>query len=84
MYRVGQQVYYINASNVQKRAVIRQVHLDQHPPYYTLLLVRSRREVQTEQPRIRPRRGDALAPRPPPPATPRTKSPGSGPQKMPS
>ncbi len=47
MYHPGQRIYYRRGAH-KHRAVVSKVHHEESQPYYTLRLVRSGREVQTE------------------------------------
>ena len=56
LYRPGEKVYYLDRQGKPRRALVVSAHCDQHPAYYTIRLLRTEREVQTERERLRPRR----------------------------
>ena len=65
MVEIGQRVYYVDAAGSQRRAIVKHIHYDQDPPYYTIQLVRHHREIQTEANRLRVRqRHKSTAPSP--------------------
>ena len=56
----GDKVYYLDPQGKRRRALVLEVHLDNAPHYYTLRLLRTGREVQTELSRLRSRRSERI------------------------